>query len=52
MVKDAKESYTEAARNAAWVAGGLVFFGLLVSFALPRDRKEDYEGKQEATSDA
>ncbi|MCH9718866.1 MAG: DHA2 family efflux MFS transporter permease subunit [Actinomycetia bacterium] len=52
VVKDAKESYTEAARNAAWVAGGLVFFGLLVSFALPRDRKEDYEGKQEATSDA
>ena len=52
VVKDAKESYTQAARDAAWVAAGLVFFGLVVSFALPRDRKEDYEGKPEATSDA
>lgn len=52
VVKDAKESYTQAARDAAWVAAGLVFFGLVVSFALPRDRKEDYEGKQEVTSDA
>jgi EmrB/QacA subfamily drug resistance transporter len=52
VVKDAKESYTEAARDTAWVAAGLVFFGLVVSFGLPRDRKEDYEGKPEATSDA
>lgn len=43
VVKDAKESYTDAARDTAWVAAGLVFLGLLVSFGLPRDRKEDYE---------
>jgi EmrB/QacA subfamily drug resistance transporter len=52
VVKDAKESYTEAARDTAWVAAGLVFFGLVVSFGLPRDRKEDYEGRSEAASDA
>jgi len=45
VVKDAKESYTEAARNAAWVAGGLVFFGLLVSFRANRSRRHEDLGK-------
>ncbi len=52
VVKDAKESYTEAARDAAWVAGGMVFVGLLVSFGLPRDRKEDYQEQPAKTTDA
>ncbi len=52
VVKDAKESYTEAARDAAWVAGGMVFVGLLVSFGLPRDRKEDYQEQPTKTTDA
>ncbi len=52
IVKDAKESYTEAARDAALVAGGLVFIGLLASFALPRDRKEDYQEQPTMTTDA
>ena len=52
VVKDAKQSYTEAARDAAWVAGGMVFVGLLVSFGLPRDRKEDYQEQPTKTTDA
>ena len=52
VVKDAKQSYTEAARDAAWVAGGMVFIGLLVSFGLPRDRKEDYQEQPTKTTDA
>ena len=52
VVQDAKESYTEAARDAAWVAGGMVFVGLLVSFGLPRDRKEDYQEQPAKTTDA
>ena len=52
VVKDAKQSYTEAARHAAWVAGGMVFIGLLVSFGLPRDRKEDYQEQPTKTTDA
>ena len=51
VVKDAKESYTEAARDAAWVAGGMVFVGLLVSFGLPRDRKEDYQEQPSKTTE-
>ena len=52
VVKDAKESYTEAARDAAWVAGGLLFISLLVSFGLPRDRKEDYQEQPSKATDA
>lgn len=37
VVADAKEAYTDAARDTAWVAAAFVLFGLLVSFGLPRD---------------
>lgn len=37
VVEDAKSSYTEAARDTAWVAALFVLFGLLVSFGLPKD---------------
>lgn len=37
VVADAKEAYTDAARDTAWVAAAFVLFGLLVSFGLPKD---------------
>ncbi len=37
VVADAKAAYTDAARDTAWVAALFVFFGLLVSFGLPKD---------------
>ena len=37
VVADAKEAYTDAARDTAWVAAAFVLFGLLVSFRLPKD---------------
>jgi hypothetical protein len=39
-VAAAKEGYTRAARDTAHLAAAFVFFGLLVSFGLPRDRKD------------
>lgn len=40
VVADAKEAYTDAARDTAWVAAAFVLFGLLVSFGLPRDNPD------------
>ena len=37
VVADAKAAYTDAARDTAWVAALFVFFGLMVSFGLPKD---------------
>lgn len=37
VVAAAKQAYTDAARDTAWVAAAFVTFGLLVSFGLPRD---------------
>lgn len=41
VAADAKDAYTDAARDTAWAAAAFVFFGLLVSFALPRDPRPD-----------
>lgn len=40
VVADAKEAYTDAAQDTAWVAAAFVLFGLLVSFGLPRDNPD------------
>ncbi len=46
----AKDGYTTAARDTAHLAAAFVFFGLLVSFGLPRDRKgPDGYGSQDET---
>lgn len=37
IVDDAKDAYTDAARDTAWVAAVFVFFGLVTSFGLPKD---------------
>jgi MFS family permease len=44
VLADAKQAYTDAAKATAWTAAAFVFFGLLVSLALPRDPK-DSEGE-------
>jgi len=41
VVTDSKNAYTESARLTAIIAAVFVFFGLLVSFGLPKDRVED-----------
>jgi EmrB/QacA subfamily drug resistance transporter len=41
VVTDSKDAYTESAKLTAIVAAVFVFFGLLVSFGLPKDRVED-----------
>ncbi len=41
VVTDSKDAYTESARITALVAAIFVFFGLLVSFGLPKDSVED-----------
>lgn len=41
VVADSKDAYTESARITALVAAIFVFFGLLVSFGLPKDSTED-----------
>lgn len=41
VVADSKDAYTESAKLTAIVAAVFVFFGLLVSFGLPKDRVED-----------
>ncbi len=38
--EDAKVAYTDAARSASWAAAAFVAAGLLVSFGLPRDRRD------------
>lgn len=45
IVADAKASYTDSARWTAWTAALFVFFGLLVSFGLPKDRKPEEEAE-------
>jgi EmrB/QacA subfamily drug resistance transporter len=40
VVADAKDAYTRAARNTAFAAALFVFFGLVVSFGLPKDDPE------------
>lgn len=37
VVDDAKEAYTDAARDTAWAAAAFVLFGLVASFGLPKD---------------
>ena len=52
-VQAAKEGYTSAARDTAFTAALFIFFGLLVSFGLPKDSvKEGIEAEPEAESDA
>lgn len=52
-VQAAKEGYTSAARDTAFTAALFIFFGLLVSFGLPKDSvKEGIEAEPEAGSDA
>ncbi len=41
VVTDAKDAYTESAKITSVVAAVFVFFGLLVSFGLPKDSVED-----------
>lgn len=43
IVADAKASYTDSARWTAWTAAIFVFCGLLVSFGLPKDSKQEEE---------
>ncbi len=40
---DAKNAYTDAARETAMVAAMFVFFGLLVSFGLPNRERDDVD---------
>ncbi len=47
---DARNAYTEAARNTSMVAAGFVFMGLLVSFGLPRPKSNDVSKSPEATA--
>ncbi|MGV1036793.1 MAG: hypothetical protein ACOYD0_07165 [Candidatus Nanopelagicales bacterium] len=52
VVADAKASYTDSARWTAWTAGIFVFFGLLVSFGLPRtpSRKKNLSSMPQSLS--
>lgn len=43
VVDDAKDAYTVAARDTAWVAAAFVLFGLLVSFGLPHDPRQVHD---------
>ena len=47
---DARNAYTDAARNTAMVAAGFVFLGLLVSFGLPRSESSDLSTRPKATA--
>lgn len=52
-VQAAKEGYTSAARDTAFTAALFIFFGLLVSFGLPKDSvKEGIEAEPEADGGA
>lgn len=50
VAQEAKSAYTSAAQVTAAVAAGFVTIGLLVSFGLPRDRRDDEQVTREAES--
>lgn len=50
VAQEAKSAYTSAAQVTAAVAAGFVTIGLLVSFGLPRDRREEEQVAPEAES--
>lgn len=50
VAQEAKSAYTSAAQVTAAVAAGFVTIGLLVSFGLPRDRRDEEQVAPEAES--
>ncbi len=48
IAQEAKESYTQAVKIMAGVAGGAVVIGLLASFGLPADRRREEDDEESA----
>ena len=48
IAQEAKESYTQAVKIMAGVAGGAVVIGLLASFELPADRRREEDDEESA----